>query len=409
MLLSAYFSGSETALMSINRYRLKHLAQKGHGPAQKVARLLSRPDRLLGVILLGNNLVNILAASLGTVVAIRLFGDWGPVIATVVLTMVFLIFAEVTPKTIAAHFSERVAFVSVYALEPLLKLMYPLVVTINVISNFIARLFSADLQSPQSTESLSNEELRTLVHEDAAITDKGKAMMLSVIDLEQVTVNDVMVPKSEITSIDIEQDIPSIVEQICHSSYTRLPVVKGDINHVIGILHLRQAGPFLTATETTKSKLLQAVAEPFYIPEGTSLQRQLINFQKTQNRIGLVVDEYGIVLGIVTIGDILEEIVGEFTTDVASNISEIHPQADGAYLIDGTAHLRHINHALSWKLPLDGPKTLSGLIIEYLEIIPENNICVSAYAYRFETVQISGNMVRVAKVSPVPEPKVANT
>lgn len=399
VLLSAYFSGSETALMSINRYRLQHLTNNNHKAARKVARLLKRPDRLLGVILIGNNLVNILGASLATLIGLRLFGDWGPLVSTVSVTMVFLIFAEVTPKTIAAQFPERIAFFSVYLLEPLLKVLYPIVVMVNAISNKLAGIFGAHPKSGQFIDRLTNEELRTLVHEGATIAGKGEDMMLGVLDLEKITVDDIIVPKSEIVSIDIEQDIASIVHQICTSQHTRLPIVKGGLDNVLGVLHARKAGRFLAEKEKTKAALMQVVQDACFVPEGTPLSIQLINFQKTKNRIGLVVDEYGSVRGIVTLEDILEEIVGEFTTDITGSLPEIHPQPDGTYLIDGTAALRQINRVLRWKLPLSGPKTLNGLIVEHLEVIPENNLCLNVAGYRIETIQISDNMVRMAKVS----------
>lgn len=401
ILVSAYFSGSETALMSINRYRLQHLQQKKYRAALKVGKLLQRPDRLLGVILIGNNLVNILAASLGTIIGLRLLGDWGALAATVVLTVLFLIFAEVTPKTVAACFPERLAFASVHILDPLLKIFYPLVVVVNAISNRLAGMFGAQPQTKNLTETLSNEELRTLVLKGAAIAGKGEDMMLGVLDLDKVTVDDIMVPKSEVTVIDIEQDMATIVRQICNSQYTRLPIIKGDLGNVLGILHLRKVGHFLLKPESeqTNAELILNSQEACFIPAGTPLSTQLINFQKGRDRIGLIVDEYGDIEGMVTLSDILEEVVGEFTTDVNDNLSEIQQQSDGAYLIEGTSHLRYINRTLGWELPLDGPKTLSGLIIEYLETIPEGNVCVAQNGYRLETVRISNNMVRMAKVS----------
>jgi Mg2+/Co2+ transporter CorB len=403
VVMSAYFSGSETAMVALNRFRLRHLANEGHRGARKAERLLRRPDRLLGVILIGNNLVNFSAASVATLLGIRLLGDTGVVVAPVVITVIFLIFSEVAPKTIAAHRPEQLAFRSVYVLEPLLKLLYPAVVFINSLSNVLVRPFLPRHDEDGSVQhSLTPEELRTVVHEGVTLPEQGQSMMLGILDLEKVTVDDIMVSRSEIIGIDIDDDIGDIMAQLSSSQHTRLPVYQGDVDQVLGILHLRRLARFLpVAASLTKAELLELTEEPYYVPEATPLHTQLINFQKEKKRIALVVNEYGDVRGIVTLEDILEEIVGEFTTDFASNLPEIHPQPDGWFVIDGLAVLRDINRALGWDLPTHGPKTLNGLVLEYLETLPDSNLCVRLGDYLIETLQIKDNVIRNLKVTRV--------
>ncbi|MGO1345466.1 HlyC/CorC family transporter, partial [Chromohalobacter japonicus] len=346
--LSAFFSSSETGMMSINRYRLSHQANSGERTAKRVLRLLSRPDRLIGVILIGNNFVNNLAASIATIIAIHFFGDVsGPAISTAVLTIVILIFAEVTPKTFAAVKPERIAYPASLALEPLLKLFYPLVWLVNAISNGLLRLLGVkDIDG--SADNLTRDELRTVVHEAGTmIPRRHQSMLLSILDLENVTVNDIMVPRQEIAGIDLDDDLEAILAQIRSSQHTRVPVYKGDINNIIGILHLRNAARFLSKPEVTKAAIVQEAREPYFIPESTPLHTQLLNFQQQKRRIGIVVDEYGDVEGLATLEDILEEIVGEFTTDEAATHREIHPQEDGSYIIEGTTNIRDINKVLA--------------------------------------------------------------
>lgn len=402
IILSAYFSGSETAMMALNRYRLKHLANEGHGGAKRASRLLERPDRLLGVILIGNNLVNFSAASIATLIALRIFGEHGVAAAPVVCTIVFLIFSEVTPKTISAAYPERIALPSSYILEVLLWGLYPIVWLVNGFANGVLWLIGVR-QRKHGEDNLTREELRTVVYEGAQIASHPQNMLLGILDLEKVTVEDIMVPRTEIFGIDINDDLDIIVKQLRASQHTRIPVYKEDIDKVIGILHLRNAAKFLTHDELSKAALLQVTEEPYFVPENTPLQLQLFNFQQAKERIGLVVDEYGDIQGIVTIEDILEEIVGEFTTDLADTNVDIHPQEDGSYLIEGSTHVRLINRQLNWELPQEGAKTLSGIIIEHLETIPDSNICVKLGDYRVEIVQIQDNMIRTAKVSKAPE------
>lgn len=394
--LSAYFSGTETAMMSLNRYRLKHLVKKRHRGARKANRMLRRPDRLLGVILVGNNLVNFSAATIATVIGLRLFGDTGVLLAPWVLTFTFLIFAEVAPKTLAARHPEAWSFRSVFVLEPLQKLFYPAVASVNWFSNALVRLLAPN--SPEANEALSAEELKTVVNEGAVSVGERQSMMVRLLDLESVSVNDIMVPRSEIVGIDIDDDISDILNTIATSQYTLLPVFKESFSNVLGILHLRRLAKLLGQETFVKADLLQLTREPYYVPEATPLHTQLLNFQKEKQRIALVVDEYGDVQGIVTLEDILEEIVGEFTSDFASNMPEILSQDDGTFLIDGTAVLRDINRALRWELPIKGPKTLNGLVLEHLETIPDSNLCLQIDAYQIETLQIKNNMVKHLKI-----------
>ncbi|MGK0397686.1 MAG: Mg2+/Co2+ transporter CorB, partial [Candidatus Azotimanducaceae bacterium] len=364
--LSAYFSGSETAMMAMNRFRLRHLSNEGNRSAKIAENLLERPDRLLSVILIGNNLVNFSAASVATLIAIQLYGDAGVVFAPIACTFVFLIFAEVAPKTIAAAYPEKIALPSSYILKFLLWILFPIVWAVNGFANAMLRLIGIR-HDQVGDDILSHEELRTVVFEGSRIAAHPQNMMLGILDLAKVSVEDIMVPRTEIYGIDIDDELDDIVNQIRSSQFTRLPVFKDQMHNVIGILHLRNAAKFLTEDDLTKSAILQYTEETYFVPENTPLQTQLINFQQRKERFGLVVDEYGDIQGIVTLDDILEEIVGEFTTDMAASNVDIHPQDDGSFLIDGSAHIRLINRQLDWLLPQDGPKTFNGLIIEYLE------------------------------------------
>jgi len=403
VVLSAYFSGSETAMMAMNRYRLKHLANEGHGGARRAARLLERPDKLLSVILIGNNFVNFSAASIATLLALEIFGEAGIAIAPIACTLIFLIFSEVAPKTVSAAYPEKIALPSSYILDVLMWVLYPLVWLVNGTANGILRLVGFR-QEHTVEDNLSREELRTVVFEGAHIAAHPQNMMLGVLDLEKVTVEDIMVPRTEIFGIDLEDDLDEILDQIRTAQHTRIPVYKGDIDNIIGVLHMRSAAKFLTENDLSKALILQGTDEPYFVPENTSLQTLLLNFQQQKQRIGMVVDEYGDIQGIVTIEDIIEEIIGEFTTDLANTNIDIHPQGDDTYLIDGGAHIRLINRQLGWDLPQDGPKTLNGLITEYLETIPESNICVVINGYRIEIVQIQDNMIRTAKLIEAPAP-----
>ncbi|MAI42843.1 MAG: magnesium/cobalt efflux protein [Gammaproteobacteria bacterium] len=398
-MLSAYFSGSETAMMRVNRFRLKHLANEGHRGARKASRLLKRPDRLLSLILIGNNFVNFTAASIATLLVIDLFGEANVAWAPVICTIIFLIFAEVAPKTIAEAYPEKISLMSAYILQPLMAICWILVEPVIRLSNSLLRIAGVPERESEDTDNLTHEELRTVVNEGVTIAERPQGMMLGVLDLNKVTVNDIMVARIDIEGIDLTDDIESILNQIRATQHTRVPVFNEDIDKVIGVLHLRNAARFLTAENPTKASIVQETDEPYFVPENTPLHTQLVNFQQTKQRIGLVVDEYGDIEGIVTMEDILEEIVGEFTTDIAETGVNIHPEADNTFLIDGGTHIRLINRSLGWKLPQEGPKTLSGLIIEELEIIPDSSCCIALNDYHIEVIQIQDNMIKTARIN----------
>ncbi|QKT04714.1 HlyC/CorC family transporter [Ectothiorhodospiraceae bacterium 2226] len=400
IILSAFFSGSETALMTLNRYRLRHLAHGRNPGAMRAQRLLERPDRLIGVILLGNNFVNILASAIATVVALRLWGEAGIAIATGLLTLVILLFAEVTPKTLAALHPERLAFPASYVLGPLLRVLYPFVWVVNLIANSLLRLLGVSPEHDVNRH-LSSEELRTVVNEAGAqISRRHQQMLLSILDLEKATVDDIMVPRNEVVGINIEDDWKDILHQLSTSQHTRLPVFRGSIDQVIGMVHVRNVLRLLTGPDPDKADFIKSLGEPYFVPEGTPLHVQLLNFQRQRRRIGLVVDEYGDIQGLVTLEDILEEIVGEFTTDPADRIKDIHPQDDGSYLVDCSVSVRDLNRIMQWQIPTDGPKTLNGLIIEYLETIPEPGTSLLLAGYPIEVVQTSANAVRTVRIRP---------
>ena len=385
-------------MMALNRYRMRHLAKEGHSGAKRATKLLERPDRLLGVILIGNNFVNFSAASIATLLAIQILGEEGVAWAPVICTFVFLIFAEVAPKTIAANYPEKIALPSSHILSLLLLLLWPLVWAVSALSNTLLKMLGIQHQNDQG-DHLSREELRTLVFEGAKIASQSQDMMLGVLDLDEVTVDHIMVPKSEIIGIDLEEPLEDIINQLRNAQHTRLPVFREDIDHVIGMLHVRDAIRFLTSDEPNKASLVQEIDEVYFVPENTALQRQIRNFQARKERIALVVDEYGDVQGIVTLEDILEEIVGEFTTDLASASSDIHPQEDGSFVVDGGATIRSINRALTWDLPADGPKTLNGLMTDHLETFPEAPVSIEIDEYRLEVVRLKDNMIATAKLT----------
>jgi Mg2+/Co2+ transporter CorB len=401
ILLSAFFSGSETGLMTLNRYRLRHLADQRHPGAMRAQKLLERQDRLIGLILLGNNFVNILASILMTLIALRIHDDAGFIFAAgMVLTIVILLFAEVTPKTLAALHPERIAFPAAFVYVPLLRLLYPLVWIVNMIANGLLRLLGVSPEGGAS-QALTKEELRTVVLEAGAmIPERHQSMLLNLMDLEHVTVEDIMVPRNEVTGININDDWPTISKTLSDSQYTRMPLYDEDIDSVIGVLHMRNVLPHLYRGELDHAALRRIAREPYFIPEATSLNRQLLNFQRERRRIGFAVDEYGDIQGLVTLEDILEEIVGEFTSDPSAQFEDIQPQEDGTWLVDGTVSIRTLNSALHMALSTDGPKTLNGLIIEELEMIPEINTSLLLDHHPVDILQIKDNMVKTVRIHP---------
>ena len=401
ILLSAFFSGSETALMTVNRYRLRHRAGHGHRGAQLALALLERPEKLIGLILLGNNFVNILASSLATVIALELWGEGGIAVAAGVLTLVVLVFGEVSPKTLAAMHPERIAYPAAYVYTPLLKVLYPVVWVVNQITTALLRLTGVETAGSDG-QALTREELRTVVAEAGAlIPERSRGMLLGILDLEQATVEDIMVPRHEVEGIDLQDPEDEIVAAIEKSRYTRLPLFDGGIDNVVGIFHARNALRAVLEHGSLDKELLREISrEPYFVPEGTPLYQQLQNFQRERRRVGLVVDEYGEFLGLITLVDLLEEVVGEFTTDPSDQIGEIHRAEDGSLLIDCGMGVRDLNRALRWQLPVQGPKTLNGLILDYMETIPEPGTGLKLHGYPLEIMQTADNAVKTVRYVP---------
>ncbi|ACO80099.1 Mg/Co transporter-like protein [Azotobacter vinelandii CA] len=395
---SAFFSSAETGLLSLNRHRLRHHAEKGHRGAQRAKALLEHPDRLLGTILIGNNFVNILASAIATVLATRLWGEVGIAIATLGATLALLIFGEITPKTLAAIRPELVAYPFSRPLAQLQKILYPLVILLGWISNGLLRLAGIAPQGKGSA-SLTSEELRSMLHESGeTLSPNRRGMLLGILDLERVSVNDIMIPRNEVVGLDLDETMEAMVELLRSTSHTRLPVFRGDINRIEGVVHMRHIAHLLTRNRLTKENLREACQEPYFVPENTPLAVQLIQFQQQKRRIAIVVDEYGDVQGIVTLEDILGEIVGEFTNRDHQFAPDIRAQEDGSQIIDGAAHVREVNKTLGWQLPSDGPRTLNGLITEALQNIPDCGVCLSIGPYRLEILETSGNRVKNVRV-----------
>ncbi|WP_312214100.1 HlyC/CorC family transporter [Pseudescherichia sp.] len=403
VVISAYFSGSETGMMTLNRYRLRHMAKQGNRAAKRVEKLLRKPDRLISLVLIGNNLVNILASAIGTIVGMRLYGNAGVAIATGVLTFVVLVFAEVLPKTIAALYPEKVAFPSSVLLGPLQIVMMPLVWLLNTVTRLLMRMVGIKADVVVSS-ALSKEELRTIVHESRSqMSRRNQDMLLSVLDLEKVSVNDIMVPRNEIVGIDINDDWKSIVRQLTHSPHGRIVLYRESLDDTISMLRVREAYRLMTEKqEFTKEMLLRAADEIYYIPEGTPLSVQLVKFQRNKKKVGLVVDEYGDVQGLLTVEDILEEIVGDFTTSMSPTLAEeVTPQNDGSVIIDGTANVRELNKAFNWQLPEEEARTINGMLLEALEEIPAAGTRVRIAQYDIDILDVQDNMIKQVKVLPV--------
>jgi len=397
LILSACFSGSETALVSLNRYQLRHKARQGHRSARLAERLLQRPDRLIGLILLGNNLVNFSAASLVALIALEIGGEPAVAVGTLLLTLAVLIFSEAAPKTLAALHPERIAFPAALVYYPLLKVTYPIVWLTNAASNGVLRLLGVH-PDDAVLDSLTREELRTVVHEAGSrISSRYRQMLISILDLEKVSIDDVMVPHNEILGIDLDEDDRSIQQIIQQSEHTRLPVYRDNIDQVVGILHLRKLANFAKLALDRES-LLDLLEEPYFVPEGTPLSTQLVQFQRRRERIALVVDEYGDIQGIVTLEDILEEIVGEFTTGPSTEDDDVVREAPDFYLVSATANIRELNRAQGWELPTEGPKTLNGLIVELLETIPEPTTCLKINGYPIEIIASDENRIRTVRI-----------
>ena len=395
--MSAFFSGSETGMMAINRYRLKHLVQEKNKSAKRVSKLLERTDRLLGVILIGNNFTHTLATALATVIAIRIWSDNAVLAVTVFMTIVMIIFAEVMPKTIAALKPESVALPASHLLKPLSKVLSPLITLVSFVSNGTARLFGIDLDSANKDE-LKPEELRTLL-QTSGVPKRQEEMLMGIFDMDNLSVNDVMIPKNEIIGIDINDSLDSILNSLQEIDFTYIPCYEDSIDNILGFLSLNKKADFLVKGDQSKDSLKEELQDPLFVPENTALYKQLTNFQSTGRRVGVIVDEYGDIEGIITLRSILEVIVGEISESMEK--MDILPQADGTFLIEGGMMIRDINRRLKWDLPTEGPKTLSGLILEEIQTIPDTNIGLTLEGYRLETVLIKENVIKLAKLEKV--------
>ncbi len=396
LLLSAFFSGSETALMTLNRYRLQYLVKKKHSGARKAQKLLQRPDRLLGLILLGNNFVNILASSLTTVIAMRLAGDTGIAIGAGLLTLAILIFSEVAPKTLAAIKPEALAFPAAWIYTPLLKLLYPIVWIVNLFANLLLRIFGINA-AKHKQEMLGTEELRSVVSEAGTLLPpRYQNMLLGILDLESATSEDIMTPRNEIIGIDLDDPIEDIIEQIKNSPHTRLPAYKKTIDRVIGFVHVRVLVSLSDDPYFNKETLIKSLSKPTFIPESMPLHVQIQNFKTKKVRVGLIVDEYGDVQGLITLDDLLQGIIGE----IVSEDADIKKQSDGSYLVDGTVTIREFNQITQWSLPTEGPKTLNGLIIEFMETIPQAGTSIVLHGHPLEILTRDKKGIKLVKFYP---------
>jgi len=401
IVMSAFFSGSETALMSLNRYRLRHLVKQGHKGAIRTQNLLQRPDRLIGLILLGNNFVNILASAIATIIALRLLGEAGIAVATGLLTLVILIFAEVTPKTLATLRTEKIAFMASAVYKPLMIIAYPLVAGINWITRLLLQLFKV---SPEKLddEHLSSDEFRTVINEAGGlIPTRHRKMLTNILDLGHVSVEDIMVPRNEIVAIDLDDEWDEILHQISISRHGRLLVYRENIDNVRGFLFLRNMLDALRSGSITREYLESVIRDAYFIPEGTSLTTQLLNFQQEKRRIGLVVDEYGDILGLLTLEEILEEIVGEFNQDPQTTPNEIQPQTDGSYIVEGTTPVRNLSRVFDWKLSQSGPRTLNGLVLEHFENFPVQGSVFKFNNHPIEILKVKDNRVLQVRIDPL--------
>ncbi|HLB42661.1 MAG TPA: CNNM domain-containing protein [Gammaproteobacteria bacterium] len=400
ILLAAFFACAETGLMVVNRYRLRHKARLKKRYAIRILQLLKRPDRLLGAILIGNTFTTILASSLATMIALHFWGDNGAFLVAILLTLVILIFAEITPKTLAAIYPDQVSRFVVYPIQFFLRWLYPVVWFANAIANRFLRLLRIKVGN-YSIESLSREELRSVVYDATdKISRQYQHMLLSILDLNRLTVDDVMIPLHDIQGINIEQAHNHIIEQVKQSVQDWIPVYRGHINQVIGVLYLRDVMRLLLLNDTLAIESLQKqLKEPYFIPEGTLLHIQLTYFQQHPDKIAFVVDEYGEIQGLITLNDILEEIVGDFTTSIAIG-KQIKKQIDGSYLVDGKITIREFNRVAGWDLPLRRPKTINGLITEHLETLPHTGTSMLIAGYPIEIIIVKENRVKQARIFP---------
>ncbi|MFL2560124.1 MAG: HlyC/CorC family transporter [Gammaproteobacteria bacterium] len=404
-LLSAFFSGSETALMSINKYKMRHQAKLNNAGAKAAKKLLENPDKLLGVILLGNNLTNILITQIATFISFNIYGDIGIAIATGFLTIFILIFAELIPKTIGEMHSEKVAYSSSVLYKPMLIILYPLVFLINLIANNIIKIMG--LKDNISKGSLSSEELKTVLSESSMKFSKPHLKMVeSIIDLEKATVEDIMIPRSEIFGIDLSEDIITVVNNFKNTPYTRIPVYEDNIENLLGLVHVKQIAPMLASKNINETGIRKLIKTPYYIVSGTSLYRQLLNFQKEKRRIGFIVDEYGNIQGLVTLEDILEEIVGDFTSDPGASEDIIATENKNIFIIDGGIHVREINQSLNINITPKQAKTINGFLLEHTENLPEIGDIINIQGHTFKIIENLDNTIKTIELTIKNEQKI---
>lgn len=397
--LCAFCAASETGLMSLNRYRLRHLA-KTDPRARRITKLLTKPDRLLGVILIGNTFATALGSSISNELAGKAWGEVGMWLSPIIFTITLLVIAEITPKTLAALKPEGTSYFVSLPLQFMLWILYPVVWFCTTLSNALLKLMGVRINE-KAVDSLNMEELRTVVNEASGlISDRHQKMLLSILDLERVRVDHIMVPRHEVIGIDLDDDPETITANLTHAQHTLLPVYRSALDNVQGIFHIRNIAKVLGAGKYNNQALIENMDESYFVPEGTTLHTQLLNFQKNKRRMALVVDEYGDVLGLVTLEDILEEIVGEFTTGISDSDTDVRPEEDGSFLVDGGASVREINRSQQWEFPIDGPTTLNGLILETFESIPSPGTCILIAGYPIEVMEVKDNSVKLARVSP---------
>ena len=407
LLISGFFSIAETSLMSLNRYRLRHLVKEGHRGARLANTLLAKTDKLLGVILLCNNFANAASATLVTVITVELFGEgeWVLMLGTLAVTFAILVFSEISPKVIAAAYPEKLGIFCSYILYPLLKVLYPVVWFINLFVGALLRLLGVRVNFEETTQALTTDELRSIVTDAGHyMPQKKRTILLNLLDLGKVTVDDVMTAHTMVEAVDFDAPLEDILQHISSSQHTRLPVRQGEHEEIIGILHVRkvinQLRSYHYGSDLDKDTLREVIAEPYFIPSGTPLYTQIQQFQEKQQRIALVVDEYGEFKGLVTLEDILEEVIGDFTTQSPSRIGSYHKEADGSWLVDGSSSLRDLNKKLNLNFPLNGPRTLNGLVLEHFEDIPEPNTSFKIGTHTLEIVQTQDRIVKSVKIFP---------
>ncbi|PPC85971.1 MAG: magnesium and cobalt efflux protein CorC [Methylotenera sp.] len=407
LLISGFFSISETSLMSLNRYRLRHLVKEGNRGARLASSLLAKTDKLLGVILLCNNFANAASATLVTIITVELFGEgeWVLMIGTLSVTFAILVFSEISPKVIAAAYPEKLGILCSYVLYPLLKVLYPVVWFVNLFVEGLLKLFRVNINFSESTQSLTMDELRSIVTDAGHfMPKKHRTILLNLFDLEKITVDDVMTAHTQVEVIDFDAPIDDILQRISNSHHTRLPAREGESEEIIGIIHVRkvinQLRSYQQDAEISKETLRDIISEPYFVPSGTPLYTQIQQFQENQERIALVVDEYGEFKGLVTLEDILEEVIGDFTTQSPSRVGSYRKETDGSWLVDGSSALRDLNKKLNLNFPLDGPRTLNGLILEHFEDIPEPSTSFRINNHTIEIMQTQDRIVKSVKIFP---------